>query len=131
MLSTFFRIATAAGALAACVHTRHQFDSPASYAAKDVVERDFAIIGSGAAETYAAISLAHQSKTFTLVEVSDRLGGNTRTFHDPTTEAKVDLGVQIHLDAPIVGDLSARLQAALVKADLKDLGTPEYYDFTK
>ncbi|KAF4965332.1 hypothetical protein FSARC_6847 [Fusarium sarcochroum] len=130
MLSTFLCIATAAGALAASLHTHDQFDSSA-YAAKDVIERDFAIIGGGAAGTYAAVSLADQKKTFALVEISDRLGGNTRTFRDPATGAKVDFGVQIHLDDPIVRDFFARLKAPLRQADLKDFGRPKYYDFTK
>jgi hypothetical protein len=130
MLSTFFCIASAAGALAASVNTRDQFDSSA-YAAKDVVERDFAIIGGGAAGTYAAVSLADQNKTFTLVEISDRLGGHTRTFHDPATGASVDFGVQIHLDDPIVRDFFARLRTPLANVELKDFGIPKYYDFTK
>ena len=130
MLTTFFCIASAAGALAASVHTRDQFDSSA-YAAKDVIERDFAIIGGGAAGTYAAISLADQNKTFTLVEVADRLGGHTRTFHDPATGATVDFGVQIHLDCPIVRDFFARLNTPLANVELKNFGKPQYYDFAK
>ncbi|GIJ90407.1 hypothetical protein Asppvi_009361 [Aspergillus pseudoviridinutans] len=130
MLTTFFCIASAAGALAASVQIRDQFDSSA-YAAKDVVERDFAIIGGGAAGTYAAISLADQNKTFTLVEISDRLGGHTRTFQDPATGASVDFGVQIHLDTPIVRDFFARLRTPLANAQLSDFGMPKYYDFAK
>lgn len=130
MLSTFFCIASAAGALAASIQTRDQFD-PSAYAAKDVIERDFAIIGGGAAGTYAAISLADQNKTFTVVELSDRLGGNTRTFHDPTTGAYVDFGVQIHLNTSIVRDFFSRLSSPLVNAYSTDFGVPKYYDFTK
>nr|UPX44729.1 hypothetical protein FAC1L15_05 [Penicillium camemberti] len=130
MLTTFFCIASAVGAFAASVHGRDQFD-PSAYAAKDVIERDFAIIGGGAAGTYAAISLADQNKTFTLVEVADRLGGNTRTFQDPATGANVDFGVQIHLDDPIVRNFFARLHAPLTNVELKDFGLPKYYDFTK
>ncbi|KAL4893533.1 putative FAD dependent oxidoreductase [Aspergillus ambiguus] len=130
MLTTiFFYLASAAGALAASIHPRDQFD-PSAYAAEDVIERDFAIIGGGAAGTYAAISLADRNKTFSLVEVSDRLGGNTRTFHDPATGACVDFGVQLHLDAPIVRNFFARLNTPLEKADSKVFGKPKYYDFT-
>ncbi|KAJ6134472.1 hypothetical protein N7523_000794 [Penicillium sp. IBT 18751x] len=129
MLTTLLCIASAAGVLAASVPS-HQFDSSA-FAAKDIVERDFAIIGGGAAGTYAAISLADQNKTFTLIEVSDRLGGHTRTFHDPATGAKVDFGVQIHLDDPIVRDFFARLRTPLANVELKDFGVPQYYDFAK
>lgn len=130
MVTTSFCIASAAGALAASVHTGGQFDSSA-YAPKDVVEREFAIIGGGAAGTYAAISLADQNKTFTLVEVADRLGGHTRTFNDPATGATVDFGVQIHLDCPIVRDFFARLRTPLANVELKDFGIPQYYDFSK
>ncbi|PYI02388.1 putative FAD dependent oxidoreductase [Aspergillus sclerotiicarbonarius CBS 121057] len=130
MLTTFFCLANVAGALAAAVHTRDQFDSSA-YAAEDVIEREFAIIGGGASGTYAAVSLADQNKTFTLVEVSDRLGGNTRTFHDPSTGAMVDYGVQIHLDCDIVRDFFARLNSSLASMPLSQYGNPKYYDFTK
>lgn len=130
MLTTFFCIASAAGALAASVHTRDQFDSSA-YAAKDIIERDFAIIGGGAAGTYAAISLADQNKSFTLVEVTDRLGGHTKTFQDPTTGATVDYGVQLHLNCSIVRDFFARLSSPLTAFELSSYGNPEYYDFTK
>ncbi|KAF5549513.1 amine oxidase [Fusarium mexicanum] len=130
MVSTLFCIATATGALAASLHSHDQFDSSA-YAAQDVIERDFAIIGGGAAGTYAAVSLADQNKTLVLVEASGRLGGHTRTYQDPTTGVKVDFGVQIHLDAPIVRNFFARLKTPLTKVNLKDFGQPKYYDFTK
>lgn len=130
MLTTFFCIASATGALAASVHSHDRFDSSA-YAAEDIIERDFAIIGGGAAGTYAAISLADQDKTFTLVEVKDRLGGHTKTFQDPTSGATVDYGVQLHLDCPIVRDFFARLHSPLTAFEPSSFGKPEYYDFTK
>ncbi|PWY94531.1 putative FAD dependent oxidoreductase [Aspergillus sclerotioniger CBS 115572] len=131
MLATsFLSLASATGAMAAAIHTRNQFDASA-YAADDIIERDFAIIGGGAAGTYAAVSLADQNHTFTLVEISDRLGGHTRTFHDPATGASVDFGVQIHLDVPIVQDFFTRLNSSLAAVELSSFGTPKYYDFTK
>lgn len=124
MLSTFLFVA---GALAACVPSQ-QFDQSA-YAAEDVVERDFAIIGGGAAGTYAAISLADQNKTVTVVEVTDRLGGNTRTFRDEATGTSIDIGVQLHQDIPLVRDFFERLNSPLAPFQPSDFGKPKYYDF--
>ncbi|KOS43007.1 hypothetical protein ACN38_g6089 [Penicillium nordicum] len=125
MLATFLFVT---GALAACVHSQ-QFD-PSAYAAEDVIERDFAIIGGGAAGTYAAISLADQNKTFTVVEVTDRLGGNTRTFRDEATGASIDIGVQLHDNIPVVRDFFKRLNSPLAPFKPTDFGNPKYYDFT-
>ncbi|KAL4802426.1 hypothetical protein BDV18DRAFT_166832 [Aspergillus unguis] len=129
MLTTLL-IASAASALAASVHPGAQFDA-SSYAAHDIIERDFAIIGGGASGTYAAVSLADQNKSFTLVEVKDRLGGNTRTYRDESTGASLDIGVQLHLDIPIVRDFFERLNAPLAQFEMTDFGKPAYYDFTK
>lgn len=131
MLTSLLCVASAAGALAASVKcTRDQFDA-SSYPPNDVVERDFAIIGGGAAGTYAAISLTDQNKTFAMVEVADRLGGNTATFQDPATGASVDFGVQLHLDDPIVRDFFTRLNSPLGPFSLETFGKPMYYDFAK
>ncbi|KAJ5723427.1 hypothetical protein N7488_001462 [Penicillium malachiteum] len=118
-----------AGALAACVKAQ-QFD-PSAYAEEDIIERDFAIIGGGAAGTYAAVSLADQNKTFTVVEVTDRLGGNTRTFRDESTGVSVDIGVQLHENITIVRDFFKRLNSPLTAFENSDYGDPKYYDFTQ
>ncbi|KAL8722730.1 MAG: hypothetical protein Q9225_000842 [Loekoesia sp. 1 TL-2023] len=132
MLSTFSLcvLASAAGAFGATLPKRDQFD-PSSYSSKNVVQTDFAIIGGGAAGTYAAIALKDRKKTFTLVEITNRLGGNTRTFRDPSTGAVVDFGLQIHLDAPIVRNFFSRLNTALGQVQLSDFGLPKYFDFTQ
>ncbi|KAF2151290.1 putative FAD dependent oxidoreductase [Myriangium duriaei CBS 260.36] len=130
MMISCLCIASAAAALAASVHPRDQFDSSA-YAAEDVVERDFAIIGGGASGTYAAISLTDRNKTFALVEVSNRLGGNTKTFHDPATGAPVDFGLQLYLNSSVVRDFFARLRTPLANLEADHFGNPKYYDFTK
>ncbi|KAL4865182.1 hypothetical protein BDV12DRAFT_211185 [Aspergillus spectabilis] len=129
MLSKFYFLASVIAAWAASVPTHDHFDSSV-YAPEDIVERDFAIIGGGAAGTYAAISLADRNHTFTLIEITDRLGGNTRTFSDPSTGATVDFGVQFHLDTPIVRDFFDRLHTPLAAVDIDYFGIPEYYDFT-
>ncbi|KAK7991381.1 hypothetical protein PG996_013568 [Apiospora saccharicola] len=131
MRSSLLCVASAAGALAASVKcTRDQFQD-SSYAPNDVIERDFAIIGGGAAGTYAAVSLADQKKTFAMVEIADRLGGNTATYQDPATGASVDFGVQLHLDDPIVHDFFTRLNSPLGPFSLEVFGKPQYYDFAK
>ncbi|KAJ5609192.1 hypothetical protein N7528_009759 [Penicillium herquei] len=126
MLTSFLFVA---GALAACVKAQ-QFD-PSAYAEEDIIERDFAIIGGGAAGTYAAISLLDQNKTFTVVEVTDRLGGNTRTFRDESTGVSVDIGVQLHENITIVRDFFKRLNSPLTAFENSDYGDPKYYDFTQ
>ncbi|ERF73748.1 hypothetical protein EPUS_01002 [Endocarpon pusillum Z07020] len=134
MLSKFCLclLASAAGALGAALqtHDQGQFD-PSSYSANNVVQTDFAIIGGGAAGSYAAIALKDQNQTFTLVEITDRLGGNTNTFRDPSTGAVVDFGVQIHLDTPIVRNFFSRLNSSLSHIQLSDFGLPKYFDFTQ
>ena len=55
-----------------------QFDE-ASYSSKDVIKRDFVVIGGGASGTYAAIGLHDKDKSFVLIERSGRLGGQTET----------------------------------------------------
>ncbi|KAL5342474.1 putative FAD dependent oxidoreductase [Aspergillus crustosus] len=129
MLGTLYLLVSATAALAASAPSNDRFN-PSAYAADDIIERDFAIIGGGAAGTYAAISLADQNHTFTLIEITDRLGGNTRTFSDPSTGANVDFGVQFHLDTPVVREFFNRLNTALAPVDIEYFGISEYYDFT-
>ena len=132
MLSRIFLcvLASAAGAFGSTLPKRNQFEA-SSYSSKNVIQTDFAIIGGGAAGTYAAIALKDQNKTFTLVENTNQLGGHTRTFRDPSTGAVVDFGVQIHLDAPIVRNFFSRLNTALSQVQLTDFGLPKYFDFTQ
>lgn len=110
--------------------SRNQF-SKSSYFPNNVVERDFAIIGGGAAGTYAAISLADQNKTFALVEISDKLGGHTRTFFDSAKNVYVDFGVQLYLDTPVVRNFFNRLDTPLANFNPASFGKPNYFDFTK
>lgn len=130
MLSTLFLLTHAAGIFAATLNARDQFNEE-FYETKDVIETEFAIIGGGAAGTYAAIGLTDQNKTFIMVEISDRLGGHTVAYKDAQEGVVVDFGVQIHLDDAIVRNFFARLNCSLAPVQLKDFGRPAYYDFSE
>ncbi|EFX04929.1 amine oxidase flavin-containing superfamily [Grosmannia clavigera kw1407] len=131
MLTTFFCLVVAAHASAASLkHARDSFN-PSTYAKEDVIERDFAIIGGGAAGTFAALNLAKKNKSIVLVEARDRLGGNTRTFHDPAAGVYVDFGVQVHLDDSTVRDFFDSLDVPLAAPTANQWGTSAYYDFAK
>ena len=75
---------------------------PDSVAADAIITRDVAVIGGGATGTYAAIRLRDLGKSVVVVETNDRLGGHTHTYTDPGTGGKVDIGVIVWHDLPIV-----------------------------
>ncbi|KAF1948584.1 FAD/NAD(P)-binding domain-containing protein [Byssothecium circinans] len=81
------------GALALALSTRDQFDTE-SYAAKDVLTRDVAVIGGGATGIYGAVNLHSRGKSVIVVEKEHVLGGHTNTYIDPATGVSVDYGVQ-------------------------------------
>ena len=94
---------------------------PAGAAAPDVaagavITRDVAVIGGGATGTYAAIRLRDLGKSVVVVETADRLGGHTQTYTDPGTGGKVDIGVVVWHDLPIVHEWFARFGVPLQKA---------------
>lgn len=91
------------------------FDT-AGVAADAVITRDVVVIGGGATGTYAAIRLRDLGKSVVVVETNDRLGGHTHTYTDPGTGAKVDIGVVVWHDLPIVRDWFNRFGVALEKA---------------
>ncbi|KAG9764091.1 hypothetical protein KCU73_g1115, partial [Aureobasidium melanogenum] len=130
MKITLALAAGAASVLASSATGRNQF-SESSYSAGDIIERDFAIIGGGAAGTYAAVSLADKNRSFTLVEITDRLGGHARTFTDPARGVNVDFGVQLYLDTPVVRNFFNRLDTPLANFNPAYFGNPNYFDFNK
>ena len=99
----------------------------ASASASDVITRDVAIIGGGATGTYAAVRLRDLGKSVVVVESADRLGGHTHTYADPATGAKVDIGVVVWHDLPIVRDWFARFGVPLEKATFDAPGQRSVY----
>lgn len=106
----------------------NSFD-PSSFSPQDVIQRDFLIVGGGAAGTYAAIALKDQGKSFILIEKTDRLGGHAVTYHDPTTGDSVDYGVQTYDNDTVVLDFFKRLNTPIATLDPTYYGMPVYADF--
>jgi hypothetical protein len=100
---------------------------PAS--ADAVITRDVCVIGGGSTGTYSAIRLRDLGKSVVVVEGNDRLGGHTHTYTDPATGGKVDIGVIVWHDLPIVHDYFNRFAIPLVKASFSGDGISEYVDF--
>ncbi|PLN86731.1 hypothetical protein BDW42DRAFT_189991 [Aspergillus taichungensis] len=65
---------------------------------------DVAIIGGGAAGTYAAIRLQQLNYSVVLVEPKDQLGGHTKTYTDAASGLPVDVGVHRYSNISIVRD---------------------------
>lgn len=105
-----------------------QFDL-SSFAPCDVVIRDFAIVGGGAAGSYAAIALKDQGSSFVVIEKDVRLGGHVATYQDPKTGKSVDYGVQIYNNDTTVRDFFARLKTPLANFSFASFGSPFYADF--
>ncbi|KAI9679855.1 MAG: hypothetical protein M1817_004869 [Caeruleum heppii] len=90
---------------------------------------DVAVIGGGAAGTYAAVRLHDQGKSVAVIERNDYLGGGTRTYTDPATNTTIDYGVQIYVNTTIVRDFFARFNISLSSRFLISAGETRYADF--
>ncbi|WYZ36245.1 hypothetical protein EsH8_XI_000128 [Colletotrichum jinshuiense] len=104
-----------------------QFSSN-SYAAKDVITRDVAVIGGGNSGTYAAIRLTDLGQSVVVVEKQAQLGGHVDTYTDPTTGTKIDFGVQTWFNYTVVRDFFARFDVPLSLYSLSP-AAPIYADF--
>ncbi|AGZ38854.1 NAD(P)/FAD-dependent oxidoreductase [Actinoplanes friuliensis] len=95
-----------------------------------IITRDVAVIGGGATGTYAAIRLRDMGKSVAVIETADRLGGHTHTYTDPATGGKVDIGVIVWHELPIVRDWFARFDVPLEKASFDSPGmVSKYVDY--
>ena len=101
--------------------------APSAASASEVITRDVLVIGGGATGTYAAIRLRDLGRSVAVVETADRLGGHTHTYADPATGAKVDIGVVVWHDLPIVRDWFARFDVPLTKATFDLPGQQSVY----
>lgn len=84
---------------------------------------DVAVIGGGAAGTYAAIRLRDLGLDVVVVERTGRLGGHTQTYTDPATGGTVDIGVVVWHDQPLVRQWFERFDVPLRKASFDVPGT--------
>ena len=97
-------------------------------ASGDELERDVAIIGGGAAGTYAALRLRDLGKSVAIIERSGRLGGHAETFRDPVSGAPIDIGVVIFPDNSLVRNYFGRFSQPLFTASFAG-GTSQFVDF--
>jgi hypothetical protein len=103
---------------------------PNDYDARDVITRDFCIIGGGSGGTYSAIRLRELGKSVVVVEKKDRLGGHTQTYIDPKTGTPVDYGVVVFHDIPLVRTYFAHFNISLAPVEVNPPGlTTQYVDF--
>ncbi|KAL5408196.1 hypothetical protein PMIN06_005919 [Paraphaeosphaeria minitans] len=86
------------------------------FKSSDIIERDVAIIGGGAAGTYASISLKDKGKSVIVIEKKSRIGGHTETYIDPATGTPIDMGVVIFHNLTVVRDYFARFDIPLITA---------------
>jgi hypothetical protein len=84
------------------------------FESQNIINRDIAIIGGGAAGTHAAISLKDKGKSVVVVEKKGKLGGHTETYMDPETGTSVDLGVTYLHNVTVVTDYLKRLDIPVI-----------------
>lgn len=92
------------------------------------LECDVAIIGGGAAGTYAALGLRDRGLSVLVVERSDRLGGHCETYRDPASGAAIDIGVIVFPDNPLVRAHFGRFGVPLVTANFSGAAS-QFVDF--
>ncbi|KAJ2996854.1 hypothetical protein NUW58_g841 [Xylaria curta] len=101
-----------------------------SYAPKDVIRRDVAVIGGGASGTYVSIELRDLNKSIVVIERSSQLGGNTRTYLDPKTGVPINYALQIYHDDAITRNFFARLNTSVATTSFNLSTSPVYADFS-
>ncbi|KAL9110683.1 MAG: hypothetical protein Q9227_004860 [Pyrenula ochraceoflavens] len=114
--------------LALSASVPNPFD-PSSYASSDVISRDIVIVGGGASGSYAAINARDMGKSVVVVERTGRMGGNARTYTDPSTGGHVDYGVQVYHNDEISRNFFSRLNTPVVQSSFP-LAPPVIDDFS-
>ncbi|EED12121.1 conserved hypothetical protein [Talaromyces stipitatus ATCC 10500] len=122
-VSSGLSLAFSMAALAANAFDESSWDS------SQIIRRDVAIIGGGAAGTYATFRLKDHGKSVVLVEKTGRLGGHAVTYEDPITGGSVDYGVQVYDNNSIVRNFFSRLNTPLADFSFASFGRPIYADF--
>lgn len=95
------------------------------------ISTDVAIVGGGAAGTYAAIQLFDQGVDVVVVERQSDLGGHADTYTDPTTGKVLNAGVQLLHNSTLVRQYGARLGVPLEKPSFDVNTTTLAVDFKK
>jgi hypothetical protein len=93
------------------------------------IDTDVAIVGGGAAGTYAAIQLFDRGVDVVVIEKQSDLGGHADTYVDPTTGTPLNAGVQILHNTSFVRQYAARLGVALQRPALDSNATTLGVDF--
>ncbi|SMR41322.1 unnamed protein product [Zymoseptoria tritici ST99CH_1E4] len=83
-------------------------------ASETIIERDVAIVGGGAAGTFAAHRLQQMGLSVALIEKSYRVGGHVSTWVQPSTGIVLDYGVQIFTNLSVVHDYFSHFNISLV-----------------
>lgn len=83
------------------------------YSPEQVIDTDVVVIGAGGMGAYSAIQLKDAGKKVVVVELKDRVGGHTETYHDSQTGIPIDMGVKLYHDEPLVRQWFARFNLSL------------------
>lgn len=86
----------------------------AEHGGHNVISKDVCIIGGGSSGTYSAIRLHQLGKSVALLEENSLLGGHTNTFTDPVTGAKINYGVVVLEELPVVRNYTTYLGVPLI-----------------
>lgn len=78
-----------------------------------VIDTDVAVIGGGAAGTYAAVRLQDFDTNVVLIEPRDHLGGHTSTYTVPETNTTFEYGVQSYVRNDAALDFFARFNVSV------------------
>ncbi|KAH7086940.1 hypothetical protein FB567DRAFT_526599 [Paraphoma chrysanthemicola] len=95
--------------LLACLQVIFAVPHDASFSQSQVIERDVAVIGGGAAGTFASVRLREDYNTsIVLIEPKSHLGGHVSTYLVPETNTTLEYGVQSYVQNGPEADFFAR-----------------------
>lgn len=120
-------LVTLLGISAVSSGTAYKFDST-NYDAKDIIDRDVAVIGGGSSGTYGAVNLHAMGRSVVLVEKEAVLGGHINTYTDPITGATIDYGVQTFWNTTTTWEYFKLLDISVETYSVASL-TNAFFDF--
>lgn len=94
-----------------------------------ILIKEFCIVGGGSAGTYCAVNLKDKGHSVVLIESTELLGGNAKTYYDPQTGTPVNTGVSVIADTDEAKEYLDRLGVAYEPADFSGGNTPITLDF--
>jgi phytoene dehydrogenase-like protein len=89
-----------------------------TYSIDSSIIKDVVIIGGGSGGTYSAISIRDSGKSIVVVEATDRLGGHTQTYIEPTTGFPIEYGVEFFHNQTQVLDYFTRLNVSYAQLSI-------------